>query len=78
MHAQATTDVGKLLGILDAALAGKQFLLGDYTLADAHVCSLVDWIHHSKIDFSKLANVTAWVERCHARPAAKKMMADQK
>ncbi|HEY1816517.1 MAG TPA: glutathione S-transferase family protein [Kofleriaceae bacterium] len=78
MHAQATADVGKLLGILDAALAGKQFLLGEYTLADAHVCSIVDWIHHSKIDFSTLANVTAWVERCHARPAAKKLMADQK
>ena len=75
MHAQATADVMKLLGILDAALAGKQFLLGEYTLTDAHVCSLVDWIHHSKIDFSTLANVSAWVERCHARPAAKKMMA---
>jgi len=76
MHTQATADVMKHLGVLNDALAGKQFLLGEYTLADAHVSSLVDWIHHSKIDISKLTNVTAWVERCHARPAAKKLMAN--
>ncbi len=78
-HAEATADIMKLLGILDAALAGKQFLLGsDYTLADAHLSSVTDWMHHSKIDLGKFANVTAWTERCHARPAVKKMMADQK
>ena len=76
MHTQATADVMKHLGILNDALAGKQFLLGEFTLADSHVCSMVDWVHHSKIDFSKLTNLTAWVERCHARPAAKKLMAN--
>jgi glutathione S-transferase len=78
-YAEATADIGKQLEILDAALAGKQFLLGnDYSLADAHVSSITDWMRHSKIDFSKVANVTAWIERCHARPAVKKLMADQK
>ena len=75
-YAEATADVGKLMVILDNALAGKQFLLGtDYTLADAHMSSVVDWMRHSKIDFSKTPNINAWHERCHARPAVKKLMA---
>ena len=79
MHAQATADLDKLMGILDGALAGKQFLLGnEFTLADSHVSSVIDWMRHTKLDFSKHANINAWHERCHARPAAKKMMADQK
>ena len=77
-HAEATEDLGKLLGILDAALAGKQFLAGDFTLADSHVSSVIDWMHHTKIDFSKHANINAWHERCHARPAFQRFAANQK
>jgi glutathione S-transferase len=75
-HAEATTDIDECLAILDAALAGKQYLLGDqFTLADSHVASLAQWLRMSKIDFSKHANINAWLERCAARPAAKKIMA---
>jgi len=72
----AKKEVGELLGILDKALAGKQFLVGDYTLADAHVNSFLGWPRHSMgIDFSPFKNVLAWADRCDARPAAKKVNA---
>jgi glutathione S-transferase len=74
-YAEANADLQANLAILDAALAGKQYLVGDYTLADAHVCSITDWMRFSKVDFSKFANVNAWALRCHARPAAQKQMA---
>jgi glutathione S-transferase len=72
----AKSDIGKHLGILDAALAGKQFLLGaDYSLADAHVSSFIGWLRHMQIDFAPYARVNAWNERCTARPAVKRLAA---
>ena len=73
---QAVKDVQELLGILDGALAGKQYLVGDFTLADAHVHSFTDWLRHMKTDFSSFKNIEAWAARCAARPAYKKLMAE--
>ena len=71
----AQRDVADCLRILDGALAGKQFLVGSYTLADAHVGSLSDWLRMMKVDFTAVPNVNAWSERCHARPAHQKLFA---
>jgi glutathione S-transferase len=71
----ARTDIAGCLRVLDQSLAGKPYLVGDYTLADAHLNSFCDWLRHMKIDFTPFANVEAWGERCRARPAFKKLMA---
>lgn len=72
---KANADIAQLLGILDHALAGRQYLLGaDFTLADAHLNSFCDWLRHSKIDFSTFANVNAWSARCAQRPAYQRVM----
>jgi glutathione S-transferase len=72
----AAKEIQDLLGILDHALDGKQYLLGnDYTLADAHVNSFLDWLRHQKMDFSAHKHLNAWGERCSARPAYKKVNA---
>ena len=71
----AKKDLTDNLAILDQALAGKQYLLGDgYTLADTHVNSFVDWLRHMKLDFAPYANLNAWSKRCAARPAYAKVM----
>jgi glutathione S-transferase len=76
MVEQANKDIAELLGILDASLAGKDYLLGaDYSLADTHVNSFCDWLRHSQIDFAAFANVNAWTARCTARPAYQRVMA---
>jgi glutathione S-transferase len=74
----ARADIGRCLGILDGALAGKQFLLGDYTLADAHVTSYTDYLHILQFDFTPYPNLAAWRERCHARPAYQKLVASSR
>ena len=71
----ANEDIQKHLGILDAALAGKDYLLGEYTLADTHLHSICDWLHHMKIDFNAFPNITAWSARCAQRPAYQRVMA---
>lgn len=73
----AKKDIANCLRILDEALADRQFLVGDYTLADTHLNSFVDWLRHMKTDFTAYKHVNAWGERCAARPAYKKVMSAQ-
>ncbi len=71
----AKVDMHGCLRILDDALAGKPFLLGDYTLADAHVNSVIGWLRFMAVDFSTYKNLNAWSDRCAARPAHGRAMA---
>lgn len=73
--AAALADITSHLRIVDDALDGKPFLLGDYTLADTHVNSFVDWLRHMKIDMAGLAHLNAWTQRCNERPAYARAMA---
>lgn len=66
-------DIARCLGIVDEALAGKQFLLGDYTLADAHLSAFLSWVRGMKLDFSPYQQLNAWSERCSTRPAWAKL-----
>jgi glutathione S-transferase len=72
--AAAEADTRGCLQILDRALAGREYLLAGYTLADAHVNSLVDWLRFMKIDFSDYQHLNAWSKRCVARPAYARVM----
>jgi glutathione S-transferase len=71
----AKKDIGDCLKVLDEALEGRQFLVGDYTLADTHLNSYVDWLRQLKLDFTPYARLNAWGQRCTARPAYAKIMA---
>jgi glutathione S-transferase len=70
----AKKDIENGLRILDESLEGKQFLVGDYTLADTHLNCFVDWLRHMQHDLSAYARLNAWSERCRARPAYAKLM----
>ena len=67
-------DMLGCLKILDEALEGKDFLVGDYTLADTHVSSFVDWLRHMKVDLDAYPRLNAWSKRCCDRPAYAKVM----
>jgi len=72
----AAKEIQELLGILDRELASKAYLTGaDYTLADAHVNSFLDWLRYQKMDFSKFSHLNAWSAKCAARPAYQKVNA---
>jgi glutathione S-transferase len=72
--AAAESDVRNCLRILNQALAGRQYLLEGYTLADTHVNSFVDWLRYMKVDFSDCPHVNDWSGRCAARPAYGRVM----
>jgi glutathione S-transferase len=71
----AKKDMEDCLRILNGALEGKQFLVGDYTLADTHVVSFLDWLRHMKVDLAPYAYLGAWSDRCTGRPAHAKLSA---
>lgn len=73
--AAAASDTRECLRILDGALAGREYLLAGYTLADTHVNSLVDWLRFMKLDLAEFQHLNAWSKRCAARPAYARVMA---
>jgi len=65
-------EVNRLLGVLDHQLQGKEFITGDYSIAD--IASL-PWVHilpNMEIPLTPFPNVVAWVERLKARPAVQR------
>jgi glutathione S-transferase len=72
---KAKADLAVCFGILDSALAGKSFLLGDYSLTDTHLQGIVGWIASMGVDLSAFPNILGWLQRCGERPALAQMMA---
>jgi glutathione S-transferase len=61
----------KPFNILNMALAGKDYLLGnEFTIADLNVASVINWAKPAKIDLAQWPNLKAWLDRCTSRPAA--------
>lgn len=69
----ARKDARKYLGILDAHLAGRDYLTGSaFTLADADLASVLDWsLMFTQLDTSAFPNLQAWLGRCTSRPSFK-------
>jgi len=58
------------LGVLDGALAGRDYLLGAaFSVADLNVASVISWAPLAGLDLSPAPNVAAWVGRCTGREA---------
>jgi GSH-dependent disulfide-bond oxidoreductase len=71
-------ETRRLLGVLDERLAGRDWIMGDvYTIADI---SLVGWVRNlvgfydarDLVDFDRLTQVPAWLERGLSRPAVQR------
>ena len=59
---------------LDKALAGRDFLMGDFTVADGYLFTVLNWTNFHKIDLSAFPNITTFMKRVAARPAVQEAM----
>jgi GST-like protein len=67
----------RLLGVLENRLDGREWVMGDYSIADI---ALLGWVRNligyyeagPLVDFASLKNVPAWLERGLARPAVQR------
>ena len=63
------------LTIVDKALAGKEFLMGEhFTVADAYLFTVAGWSKFVGLDISALTNLTAYLGRIASRPAVQETM----
>lgn len=57
------------LGFVEAALAGKTYLLGEtFSVADAYLFTVLNWLQHVGMDIARWPNLAAYVGRVAARP----------
>lgn len=66
---KAKSDLDACLEILDHALSEREFLTGNYSLADTHAQGFVGYVASMGVDLAPFANVSAWLARCDERPA---------
>jgi glutathione S-transferase len=71
----AREDVNIALGVLDGALAGREFLVGHgFSFADLAVAGFLGWLQFLGLSYADWSNVSAWGARCQARPAHRRAM----
>jgi glutathione S-transferase len=73
-RSKATADYNhgeyqRLLDMLDARLAGRDYLLGDFSLVDVSPASVLLFATKLGATVEGRVNVEAWLARCKARPA---------
>jgi GST-like protein len=67
----------RLLGVLETRLEGRDWIMGDYSIADV---ATLGWVRNlvtfyearDLVEFDSLKNVPAWLERGLARPAVQR------
>ena len=72
----ATKGLQRPLKVLDAALAGRNWLVGDaFSVADLNVASVMHLMKNIRFDYSAHSNVQRWADACYARPALVRALA---
>jgi glutathione S-transferase len=66
--------LGKRLDYLNKALGASEYLMGEFSVADAYLYTVLRWTAIHKIDLAPWPNIQAYMERVSARPAVKKAM----
>jgi GST-like protein len=70
-------EVHRLYGVLDRRLKGREFVAGEYSIADI---ALIGWVRNWQrrdVDIAEFPNVKRWVEAIEARPAVQRALAIQ-
>jgi glutathione S-transferase len=70
-----TNEVNRLYGVLDIQLRGKDFMTGDYSIADMLTWPWVAGRSSSALDMDEFPDLKAWHARVEAREAVGRAMA---
>ncbi|MDO9384784.1 MAG: glutathione S-transferase N-terminal domain-containing protein [Hyphomicrobiaceae bacterium] len=65
-------ETNRLYGVMDKRLAGREFLAGDYSIADIACVGWVKLWEGQGQDINEFPNVKRWLETLLSRPAVKK------
>jgi glutathione S-transferase len=68
LQGRINDEIGNHLGYVNRSLAGRDYLMGDFTAADVQM-SFVGEVGRAFGRLGDLPNIDAWVNRFHERPA---------
>lgn len=66
--------VGRRFGYLEKVLGGNHYLMGEFSIADAYLFTVLNWTNFHRIDTSGWPNIQAFMRRIAERPSVKKAM----
>ncbi len=70
-----TNEAGRLYGVLDRRLAGRDYVAGDYSIADMAIFPWCRLYERQGLRIEDFPNVKRWFETVAARPAVAEDMA---
>ncbi len=70
-----TEEAHRLYGVLDRRLEGREYLAGDYSIADVAVLPWAKFHAKQGIDLDQLPNAKRWLDTVLARPAVQRGLA---
>ena len=74
---EARAQLARVLGVVDRALAGREWILGSqFGAADVLIGTTLGWCRMMSLLGSDLKHIPGYLERCAARPAFQRAMAD--
>ena len=65
------------LDLLERHLAGREFLLDDFSVADAYLCAVLNWTRATDVKLADWPAVAAYHKRLHARPSIARAFAEE-
>lgn len=75
--AKAKQDAAGKLAYLDAHLAGRDWLLDDFSVADAYLAAVLNWNTAVKLDFSPYPAIQAYQKRLMTRPSVGRALQEE-
>lgn len=75
--AKAKEDAASRLAYLNQHLTGREWLLDDFSVADAYLAAVLNWNIAVKLDFSPYPALQAYQQRLAGRPAVGKAMQEE-
>ncbi len=73
-----TNETARLYGVLDKRLADREFVAGDYSIADMAIIGWVTRWERQGIDLAQVPHVKRWMDAVLARPAVQRGFAVNK
>ena len=75
--AKAKEQAAERLAYLNDHLTGRDWLLDDFSVADAYLCAVLNWNQAVKLDFSPYPAIQAYQARLMTRPAVQKAVQEE-
>ena len=66
--------LGRRFDYLEKALGSNQYLMGEFSIADAYLFTVLNWTDRLQVDLSRWPNIQSYKGRIAGRPSVKKTM----